>query len=841
MSGNHDCGCAGACACGGFAEAGPEPALPGDPARFRHSALRERMLDRISSVTIDRRRPLRGLGSRAPADPAIALIDASAGVAHVLAAALHRLHLDSTLPASRDPRAMALLTGLLGYQPRPAISATANLAVTVQDIADPDAVITMPKGTKVASIPGKDELPVVFETDAELEAHARWNSLAPARLPRPQLITAGTSEVFVEGAAFPARTGDSLLVQLSGPEGTWLLTRVLSVELQPAASPPQTRLRLGSQKVLGGSTAFTSTLRGQAILLGARAQAFGAGAANLALMSDAFRATQKANPTDTTLPTEWKNLVMDSDGSTNGWQVHLDAVYGDAAADRAALFDCPAIPLAPHLARISSTRETSRTDFGLSAKCTVIGIAELDLAATASPYNTRVRSTLIHLETARAPLVIGLQDTTVPETATPDRITLVGKVPLPAGRRLILTGPSAADGTTLTEAATVQQALVGSSSTVIVFDGPLRGRWKDSGLAVKGNAVHASQGETPASGIETLGSGNPSRAVPRYALAQAPVAHVPASGPRGFAPAVELRVGGRLYRHQDNLWKEPEDSAAFRLGLRPDGKAEVQFAGRLPSGQGNVTALYRKGGGLFGNLGPNRLSMVLTPVPGLGAVTNPAAAAGGSDAEGLQDSRSAAPAAIRALDRAVSLADFEAVAQGYRGVGKALASDLRIGMRRIVCLTIATTALAPPDATLVEDLTAAILAAAPPGTSVEVTGFQPLAAGIGLLMSSDPALQRETVEAAVRTALVAAFGPSARSFGRALHLSEVQAVVQSVPGVLAVMVPQLQARHPNGSTTPADPAGRLDCPGPRLSGSTVVPAGLLSVAAADVTFAEFPA
>jgi hypothetical protein len=840
MSGDYNCDCAGSCTCG-HAEAGPEPVLPGDLARFRHSAVRERMLDRISSVTIDRRRPLRALESRALADPALALIDATAGVAHVLAATLNRLHLDSTLTASGDPRAMALLTGLLGYQPRPAISATVDLAVTVQDIADPDAVVTMPKGTKVASIPGKDELPVVFETEVELEAHAQWNSLAPARLPKDQRILNGTAEVFVEGAAFPARTGDSILVRLSDQNAIWLLARVLAVEPQPSAFPPQTRLKLSGHKELGVATAFSGTLVGQVILLGARAQAFGAGAANLALMSDAFRATQKADPSDTALPTEWKNLVMDSNGSKEGWQVHLDAVYSDAAADRAVLFDCTAFTEAPHLARISSTRETSRSDFGLSAKCTVIGIDGLNLSDSVCDYNALVRTTLIHLETARAPLVIGLHDTTVPATSTPDRITVSGKVPLPAGRRVLLTGPSAADGTPLTEAATVQEAQVGTSSTVLVFDGSLRGRWKDSGLAVKGNAVPASQGETPASGIETLGSGNPSRALPRYALAQAPIAHVPSAGPRGYAPSIELRVGGRLYTHQDSLWQEPDDSQAFRLGQRPDGKAEVQFAGRLPSGQGNVTALYRKGGGLHGNLGPNRLSLVLTPVPGLGAVTNPAAAAGGSDAEGLQQSRSAAPAAIRALDRAVSLTDFEAIAQGYRGVGKALASDLRLGMRRIVCLTIATTTLAPPDTTLVDDLTNAIRAAAPPGTSVEVTGFQPLAARIGLLMSSDPALLRGTVEGNVRTALVAAFGPPARSFGRALHLSEVQAVVQLVPGVLAVMVPLLQSRHPNGSTTAADPTGRLDCPGPTLSGSTIVPAGLLSVAAADVTFAEFPA
>ena len=93
----------------------------------------------------------------------------------------------------------------------------------------------------------------------------------------------------------------------------------------------------------------------------------------------------------------------------------------------------------------------------------------------------------------------------------------------------------------------------------------------------------------------------------------------------------------------------------------------------------------------------------MTPVLGVTAVTNPVPADGASDAETLDDMRTAAPQSIRTLDRVVSLADFEAFTRSYRGIGKALATELHDGMRSVVCLTIATTALvASPGTDLVD-------------------------------------------------------------------------------------------------------------------------------------------
>jgi predicted phage baseplate assembly protein len=337
-------------------------------------------------------------------------------------------------------------------------------------------------------------------------------------------------------------------------------------------------------------------------------------------------------------------------------------------------------------------------------------------------------------------------------------------------------------------------------------------------------------------GAETLGSGNPAVALPRFVLQRAPLAHVPAPGLRGYAPAIEVRVGERAYDLADTLYGAGPGSRRFHVLTRGDGRSEVQFAGRLPTGTGNVTADYRTGGGAAGNLDGGRLTQPVTPVLGVRSVTNAVPAQGGSDPETVESIRAGAPRSIRTLDRAVALSDYEAFAQAYRGVGKAAAVELRSGMRRIMVVTIATTTLDPPaDSDVVKDLGAAVLAAAPPGTHVRIEGFVDLPMSLEIALATDPARRRGDTEQAVRAALVRDFGRPARRFGEAVHRSQVLACVQGVPGVLAALLTGFSA---TGVTV--DDQGRLPCPGPVLTDAGFTPARLLSVASADVRFAELP-
>src|SRR5207247_1648685 len=110
---------------------------------------------------------------------------------------------------------------------------------------------------------------------------------------------------------------------------------------------------------------------------------------------------------------------------------------------------------------------------------------------------------------------------------------------------------------------------------------------------------------------------------------------------------------------------------------------------RLPSGQNNVRARYRKGIGLDGLVKAGQLSMLLTRPLGVKGVVNPQAATGAQDPEQLSDARTNAPLRVLTLDRIVSLTDFEIFAQAFAGVAKALATWTWDGRSRGVLLTVA--------------------------------------------------------------------------------------------------------------------------------------------------------
>lgn len=103
-------------------------------------------------------------------------------------------------------------------------------------------------------------------------------------------------------------------------------------------------------------------------------------------------------------------------------------------------------------------------------------------------------------------------------------------------------------------------------------------------------------------------------------------------------------------------------SAWHRIVNDDEGKCRVLFGdgvegARLPSGNHNVRAVYRKGLGLGGNVAAGKLTTLLTRPLGLSGADNPEAASGGEDAETLDKARENAPLTVLTLDRAVSVRD----------------------------------------------------------------------------------------------------------------------------------------------------------------------------------------
>jgi len=99
--------------------------------------------------------------------------------------------------------------------------------------------------------------------------------------------------------------------------------------------------------------------------------------------------------------------------------------------------------------------------------------------------------------------------------------------------------------------------------------------------------------------------------------------------------------------------------------------------GAIPRQGAQITATYRTGGGVAGNVLADTIATIVDApaLALLGAkVTNPAPATAGAEREDIAHAVQQAPAVFRSLRRAVTAADFEALARSYKGVGKARAA-----------------------------------------------------------------------------------------------------------------------------------------------------------------------
>jgi hypothetical protein len=193
----NNCGC-----CKGLEKMTPANIInrPGlDSISYRigtHSTFLATMLSRLSSEEYPE---LRSLSTRQPYDPGIALMDAWAMIADVLTFYQERIANEGYLRTATERFSLVELARLVGYKPRPGLSASAYLAFLLED----GYKLEIPAGTKVQTLPAPGELPQFFETSERLEARSEWNILNP-RLSEPQYITinnikADIHEIYVEG------------------------------------------------------------------------------------------------------------------------------------------------------------------------------------------------------------------------------------------------------------------------------------------------------------------------------------------------------------------------------------------------------------------------------------------------------------------------------------------------------------------------------------------------------------------------------------------------------------------------------------------------------------------
>jgi predicted phage baseplate assembly protein len=326
--------------------------------------------------------------------------------------------------------------------------------------------------------------------------------------------------------------------------------------------------------------------------------------------------------------------------------------------------------------------------------------------------------------------------------------------------------------------------------TTLRLTQPLTFRYKRDTVVVHGNIGRATHGESRS---ELLGSGDAKKAHQSFQLRQSPLTYVSAPTVSGAESTLAVRV-------DEVLWHEAESflglvPAAPRYVTATDDaqKTTVTFGDgvrgpRLPSGSNNVAALYRVGIGKPGNVKSGSITLLAAKPLGVKDVVNPLPATGGADPESRDQARRNAPTAVMALDRLVSVSDYEDFARVFAGVGKASAVRLPLGRRNVVHVTIAGVDDIPIATTsdLYRNLLASLRRFGDPHQAVRLAVRELVVVLVAAGVRLDPNYLWSAVEPKIRAALEEAFGFERQELAQPIAASWVVATIQAVPGVVYV-------------------------------------------------------
>lgn len=306
-----------------------------------------------------------------------------------------------------------------------------------------------------------------------------------------------------------------------------------------------------------------------------------------------------------------------------------------------------------------------------------------------------------------------------------------------------------------------------------------------------GNVVTAVRGETVAR--EVLGSGDAAQAFQSFTLKKKPLTWVTdASATSGRRPQLDVAVDGRYWTWVETLFGKGADDRVFVVRMSRDGKARIQFGdgvagSRLPTGVGNVVAGYRFGAGAA-KPPAGKITQIARPVEGLARVSSPMAAYGGADAESVDDIRQTAPSVMLSLGRAVSAADYLALARAFSGVMNAGVAPRWDPAR--LCVTIDVSIVADsgdPSGELQHFLAARSAPGVPVTVSLATTIDLPR---FDVAVVVAEGYVAETVRARVTAALfdevTGLLSPSRLRIGGPVFHSDVVAAVHAVDGVAGV-------------------------------------------------------
>lgn len=441
-------------------------------------------------------------------------------------------------------------------------------------------------------------------------------------------------------------------------------------------------------------------------------------------------------------------------------------------------------------AQVLAVATVARSDYNISGKVTRLTLDQPWLEPGDLLLSV-ARSTAVYVQSQ--PLTLARKADTSPVQG--DSVELDGLYGgLQTGRWLIITGerdglPGVTTGEVVMVAGVSQGASLPGDTvhTTVKLATKLAYSYTRDTVTIWGNVVAATQGATQ---NDVLGSGAASQTGQSFPLSRSPLTYLPAPTAAGAASTLVTAVDAASWQEVDNLVSAGPADHVYMTQTDAAGKTTVLFGdgvhgARVPTGAANVTAAYRVGLGTAGNVAAGQISQPQTRPQGVQGVTNPLPASGGTDPDSVTQVQGNAPLAVMALDRVVSVEDYQDFARVWAGIGKASSVLLSDGSQQFVHLTIGGTTAQPIETSsdLYANLVASLAANGDPHLPVRVAPCQVCLIVMAARIHIASQYQWSDVSAAARDALLAAYSYDNRSLGQDVVLSDIVATLQAVAGV----------------------------------------------------------
>lgn len=703
---------------------------------------------------------------------------------------------------------------LLGYTPSSGVAATAKVAA----LADGAAAVTLPPATGFRSGAFGQEPPQVFETTAAHTIHPlknQWKLTRFKRRPTVDAAPAGGANVqtlLFETAGFGLAAGELVLFD-SRQAGA-----------ANPVDPPVTRVAAAEPFEGKDALTYIRVALEPAVRIAAET--------DLSALR-ARRPTQTAMPTNNTPVIEngGKSTPAPVENVSGGTRVFFDQApgtfrrsdpvivarnlgsaeaeyaFGTVSSVRAAAVRLKSIPSQT----VEIPQPDNKPDLSMTIPSPTVAATELTLqpALPASFVSNPEELTFLH------DFVDGGQATNVGKTelgaadlADPEGVPLDGIVEPPPEAVAGATTAGPAQTGNVTGVLEQVFLLADAARSGVAVDGRITftadGRASFQALSVEqlpaapfrlpltiyGNVVQTTRGESVFG--EVLGDGNARIANQRFKLRKKPLTYLPLASPgAGAMPLSTLHVwvNGVLWNRVDTFFGAGHEHTVYTVRHDDSGNTFVTFGdgvrgARLPSGVKNVVANYRFGAGAAAPPA-GAITQLAGAVKGLRGVRSPLAADPGKDPDRPEQLRTNAPRSALLFGRAVSAADFEALARSQAGIVQAKAEWLWIPAQMQAGVVVQY--IGEADAAVIAE---ALRAQADPTIPIEVTKAVPIPATVSVGVEVDERYVKETVAAAALAELTApgsgVLSLEQARIGGTFWPSVLYEAVARVPGVIAV-------------------------------------------------------